>query len=281
MAHPTAYPEVNAALQSLLSGVQAVLGDRFVGMYLYGSLAGGDFDPQRSDIDFVVATADVLPNETVATLEALHARIADGGSEWAAKLEGAYVPLPTLRRHDPRGLPCPCLNEGRFYLAALGSDWVFQRYTLREHGVVVEGPDPRSLIDPVQPDDLQRAVLGFLREWWAPMLQAPDPRLHGGEYQAYAVLTMCRALFTLRHSAVVSKMVAARWAQEGLGESWEGLIEQALVWRRDAPASGDGSALNRDEVLGFIRFVLDQVAAQGEWANGVFADSPVGHALEC
>ena len=69
MAHPTPSPEVNAVLQALLSGVQAVLGDDFVGLYLYDSLAGGDFCPERSDIDFVVATADVLPDEAVAALE--------------------------------------------------------------------------------------------------------------------------------------------------------------------------------------------------------------------
>jgi hypothetical protein len=261
MAHPTPYPEINAVLQALLSGVQGVLGDCFVGLYLYGSLAGGDFDPQRSDIDFVVATAGELPNEMVAALEAMHARIANSGLKWAAKLEGAYVPLDTLRRHDPSGSPCPCINEGRFYLATLGSDWVIQRYTLREQGVVVAGPDLRNLIDPVQPDDLKRAVLGFLREWWAPMLRDPDPRLHGGEYQAYAILTMCRALYTLQQGTVVSKTVAARWAQETLGESWEGLIERALTWRRDTPSSGDGGALNIDEVLDFIRCVLEQVAA--------------------
>jgi hypothetical protein len=260
MAHSTPYPEVNVVLQALLSGVQDVLGDCFVGLYLYGSLAGGDFCPQRSDIDFVVATAGELPNEVVAALEAMHARIANSGLKWAAKLEGAYVPLGTLCRHDPSGSPCPCINEGRFYQAALGSDWVIQRYTLREQGVVVAGPDPRSLIDPVQPDDVKRAVLCFLREWWAPMLQDPDPRLHGGEYQAYTVLTMCRALYTLQHGAVVSKTAAARWAQEALGERWEGLIGRALAWRRDAPSSGDGSGLDVDEALGFIRCVLEQVA---------------------
>jgi hypothetical protein len=267
MAHPMPYPEVNAVLQVLLSGVRDVLGDCFVGMYLYGSLAGGDFCPQRSDIDFVVATADVLPDETVAALEALHAHIADSDLKWAAKLEGAYVPLLTLCRHDPSGPPCPCINEGRFYRAALGSDWVIQRYTLRERGVVVAGADPRSLIDPVQPDDLRQAVMGFLREWWAPMLQDPDPRLHGGEYQAYAVLTMCRALYTLRYGTIVSKTAAARWVQEALGRPWEGLIEQALAWRCDMPPAGDGDVLCMDETLGFIGCVLEQVADDGWTQN--------------
>ena len=261
MAHPTPYPEVNVVLQALLSGVQDVLGDCFVGLYLYGSLADGGFDPQRSDIDFVVATAGELSNEVVAALEAMHVRITNSGLKWTAKLEGAFVPLSTLRRHDPSGPPCPCLNEGCFYLAALGSDWVIQRYTLREQGVVVAGPDPRGLIDPVQPDDLRRAVLGFLREWWAPMLQDPDPRLHGDEYRAYAVLTMCRALYTLKHGTVVSKTAAARWAQEALGEPWEGLIERALAWRRDALPDGGGAALCMDETLEFIRCVLEQVVA--------------------
>jgi hypothetical protein len=43
--------EVNTVLQALLTGAQAVLGEHFIGLYLYGSLASGDFNPQSSDID--------------------------------------------------------------------------------------------------------------------------------------------------------------------------------------------------------------------------------------
>jgi hypothetical protein len=266
VTHPTPYPDVNAVLHVLLSGAQTILGPHFVGMYLYGSLVGGDFDPQRSDVDFVVVTADALPDKMIAALEALHARIAasgstaltGAGSKWAAKLEGAYVPQQTLRRHNPIAPPCPHINEGHFYLAPLGSDWVLQRHIIREQGVVVAGPAPQTLIDPVQPDELRRAVLGFLREWWAPMLHDPDPRLHGGEYQAYAVLTMCRALYTLQYGTVVSKPVAARWARGALGERWAVLIGQALAWRRDAPLDNGGTAFRMDETLDFIRYTLEQ-----------------------
>ena len=41
----TDYPEVNSVLQELLLGARALLGHRFIGMYLDGSLAIGDFDP--------------------------------------------------------------------------------------------------------------------------------------------------------------------------------------------------------------------------------------------
>src|SRR5581483_12314041 len=58
--HPTAYPQINATLRLLEGDVRAVLGARFAGMYLYGSLASGDFDPATSDVDFLVVTAGPL-----------------------------------------------------------------------------------------------------------------------------------------------------------------------------------------------------------------------------
>lgn len=252
VTYPTPYSEVNAVLHVLLSGVQTIIGKHFIGMYLYGSLATGDFDSQRSDIDFVVVTTDELPDEMIQDLEALHGRMTASGSKWAMKLEGSYISRDAFRRHDLADAPCPCVNEGHFYMARLGSDWIIQRHILREQGVVVTGPAPQTLLDPIQPNDLRRAVLGFLHEWWSPMLHTPDPRLRGGEYQAYAVLTICRALYTLQHGTLVSKSFAARWAQEAFGERWAVLIEWALAWRDDEQSG------YMQETLDFIRYAVER-----------------------
>ena len=252
ISQPTQDPDVDLLLHRLLVDIQTVLRDRFVGMYLYGSLATGGFDPEQSDIDFVVITTGPLPEDVVQELEALHARIAASDLKGAAKLEGAYVPQHIIRRHDPEGPPVPSINEGKFYLAPLGSDWVIQRHVLRERGVVVAGPDPDTLIDPVDIADVRRAILGFLREWWAPMLDDPDPRMEGSEYQSYAVLTMCRALYTLEYGTIESKLEAARWAQRALDEQWAPLIAWAAAWR------GDGEPKDIDEILAFVRYALEQ-----------------------
>src|SRR5262245_35525083 len=124
-------------------------------MYLYGSLSSGDFNPATSDIDFVVVTEGALGPERVAELEALHQRLWTERSYWAAHLEGAYLPRADLRRHDPATPPAPCVNEGRFYLGAFGSDWVIQRHVIREQGVVLAGPPPAELIDPISPSDIR------------------------------------------------------------------------------------------------------------------------------
>jgi hypothetical protein len=247
-AGPTAYPDVNALLEALLTGLKDVLGTEFVGMYLYGSLASGEFNPETSDVDFVVVTKDLLPHDTVRGVEAVHASILRSGGKWPRKLEGSYIPRPELRRYRPDGPEIPQTHEGRFYLARHGSDWIIQRHVLREHGVVVDGPPLRPLIDALRPAELRCAVRATLREWWAPML-ADQARLQSAEYQAFAVLTMCRALFTLAHGSVASKPVAARWVQTAFGDRWARLVEPALVWR-------EGQRLDRlSETLDFVRFV--------------------------
>ena len=60
---PTAYPAVNVALLEFLSSVQTILGPHLRGMYLVGSLAVGDFDPNTSDLDIIVVTDSTLPDD--------------------------------------------------------------------------------------------------------------------------------------------------------------------------------------------------------------------------
>lgn len=249
---PTPYPDVNAVLLALLDETRAVLGERFVGLYLYGSLSSGDFNPNSSDIDFLIITEGTLPDELITALEAMHTRLWASKMKWAAKLEGSYLPLACLRRYNPADGPFPGINEGKFAVARHSSDWIIQRYILREHGVVVAGPDIRPLIDPVSPDDIRTAVRGILNEWWRGILGDPN-FWQRRDYQAFGTLTMCRALYALQFGTMVSKPMAAHWAQAEFPQ-WTGLIERALAWPH-------GKQI--DEIpatLDFVRFVLAQVS---------------------
>lgn len=254
--NPTPYPDVNETLNLLLSNASEILGDQFIGMYLYGSLSSGDFDPETSDIDFLVVTADTLPEDKVVAIEAMHQRLWSSGMKWASKLEGAYVPKDLIRRHDRNGGSCPTVNEGRFYVAGLGNDWIIQRHILRECGVVLAGPDPKTLIDPVSPDDIRQAVSGVLRDWWFPMLADPAWLAnHGSEYHAFAILTMCRALYALEYGTIVSKPAAARWAQAKLGERWRQTIERSIP----AQKHGTEQAGLLDDALELIRYTKETI----------------------
>ena len=76
------------------------------------------------------------------------------------------------------------------------------------------------------------------------------PLLQNSFYCCYAVLTMSRMLYTIRHGAIVTKPVAARWAQEALDRRWTPLIRDALAWARDVPP-------DLNETLAYIRYTCE------------------------
>ena len=246
------YPEINIILEKLLRDGQAILGIRLIGLYIHGSLAHGDFDPQTSDIDFLVITDGHLSGEIFSALKTMHAHLFASRLAWSHKLEGAYLPKDDLPRHDPAHAPVPWLGlDGHFALETLGSDWIFQRWILRENGIVVSGPPIKPMIDPISGDDLREAVHSSMHEWWSPPFPSPE-RFNRGEYQAYAILTMCRSLYVLKHGRVASKPEAAQWAKSLLGEPWSRLIAEAVDWREDMEFD------RLEATLGFIRFSLER-----------------------
>jgi len=248
---PTPYPDVNIFLRHFLGRVQAVLARNFVGLYLYGSLSLGDFDPASSDIDAVVVTAAPLEPETVEALRALHAEMQAVDGMWARRLEASYMPLATLRRYNPATARHPFISMvSSFGVIEHGRDWVINLFIIRERGVVVAGPAPRTLIDPITPDNLRAAIRSILCFSWVQHVDGPAwmrPR----QYQAFTVLTMCRAWYVLDRGAVISKPQAATWAQEALAPQWKPLIHWALL-HRDDPQEGDMT-----ETLRFLRYTID------------------------
>lgn len=264
ISYPTPYPAVNSVLQVLLPDIQAVLGDQFIGMYLYGSLAYGGFD-QDSDVDFVVATHSELPEALFSGLQSMHTRIAKLDSWCATQLEGSYIPLQALRQYDPvrvlhlhidRG-PGECLErmhiEDPVLSRAWWGGWVLLRAALFEKGITLTGPAPQSLVEPVSSEDLKQATLAILPGWAVPLQKHPAELAHRG-YQSYTVLTLCRMLYTLENAAIASKPVAACWAQIRLGKPWAALIERAWAGRHDPQSVA--SAEDVESTLEFIRFTL-------------------------
>jgi predicted nucleotidyltransferase len=254
---PTPYPDVNALLRELIAKVQTILGDHIVGMYLDGSLTGDGFD-QDSDIDFVVVSDEDVSADQFVALQAMHDRIATLDTPWAIQLEGSYIGQRALRRYDPAHALHPNIERGpgeRLKMVQHDAGWIIHCYIVRERGITLLGPPPQTLIDPVSPIDLRRAMLSVLSGWATRMLDTPK-QLKTRGYQSYVVLSLCRILYTLQHGAVVSKPGAARWVQQSMHQRWAPLIEQAWEGRHnpDLPAPAE----DVDATLAMIRYTLEQ-----------------------
>jgi predicted nucleotidyltransferase len=265
----TRYPELNALLDELVAGVRGVLGDNLCGAYLHGSFALGEGDV-HSDVDFLIVTRDEPDDREVAGLQQLHARLYALETPWAQHLEGSYVPRARLRRFQPVRSRFLFLDNGADRLVPdEHCDTAVVRWLLREHGIVLAGPEPRELVDPVTPDGLRREARTRIREYaeWA---AEPTPQTGGMSRwkQPYLVLTFCRLLHTLAEGLVTSKREAAEWALARLDPEWSGLIRAALAdrpdpWRRvREPAAADAV----ERTLAFARFVSR--SATDEFSSG-------------
>ena len=231
MAAPTIYPELNAVLGELVEIVRAILGESFCGAYLQGSFAVGDADA-HSDVDFIVVTRDEVTSEQQAELQTLHQALYALPTPWAQHLEGSYIPREVLRRPDPVRRPLLYLDNGATEFALDSHDnTAVVRWSLRERGVVLAGPDPRELVDPITADELRTEVrcwaLGQWREWFRSIDSINRRAL------AVAVLSHARILHTLAIGEVSSKRVAGEWALHTLDPEWAPLIRWALEDRPD------------------------------------------------
>src|SRR5690242_10803685 len=95
--HPTPYPEINEILETLLSQMRAILGPRLEGLYLYGSLVAGDFDPDISDIDLLAVTSTMCDEQELARLKQMHDDLVDKHKRWKDRIEVQYVSADALQ----------------------------------------------------------------------------------------------------------------------------------------------------------------------------------------
>lgn len=90
-------PDLGSLLAELVDQIQQALGDKLAGLYLYGSLIMGDFDPTLSDIDLLAAlTSDVEASEFDRLLQ-MHDAFARRHPAWYDRIEVAYLSLHGLR----------------------------------------------------------------------------------------------------------------------------------------------------------------------------------------
>jgi hypothetical protein len=258
MGEPTVYPSLNVVLEEFVASVRTILGDGLCAAYLQGSFAVGDAD-EHSDVDFIVVTHEEVSTEQEAALEAMHQGIYALATPWAQHLEGSYITKDRLRRVDPSRAALLYLDNGATeFTRDSHCNTAIVRWSLREHGVVLAGPDPTSLVDPVTPAELRADVLVAMDEWveWLPTLDSWSAR-----FQPYFVLTLCRILHTFETGRVASKREVGEWALGAVPEEWAGLIQRALEDRPDPwvkvhrPADRHAVERTRD----FMDYVLSRI----------------------
>ena len=235
----TPYDDLDELLDELLDHWRRILGDNLAGAWIQGSFAlgGGDL---HSDCDWLVATHTALTDGQVASLRELHDEIPTRDGHWPHDIEGSYAPLEELASVEHLGRSWLFNDHGHRTL--VWSDHCNRGYTrwiLREHGITLSGPEPRTFMPPVPADLLRREAAAELPTLLDDIATWVDiDTIAWG--QRYAVVTACRILYTLATAEVATKPGALEWAQRTLDPRWRPLLgqvrdERSLGWDPGQP----------------------------------------------
>jgi hypothetical protein len=206
-------------------GLEAVLGEKLHGLYLYGALAFPE-TTGTFDLDFHVVLTDPLTDDERSRLESMHEDLAREFPGWGDDMDGYYLLLGDFRPDDP--------PRSEMWRRAVDDSWALHcRHIGAGRYVALHGPDPKDIYPSSTWPAVERALL-------QEMVFVTD---HLEQYPHYCVLQMFRVVYSLQtRDVVVSKRAAADWASREFPD-WRPHIEAALRFYAKEEASGDRELL--------------------------------------
>ncbi|TQL23181.1 nucleotidyltransferase [Streptomyces sp. SLBN-134] len=238
-----------ALLDRFLAGL-APLGPRAV--WAHGSLAGGDYQEGRSDLDLIAVLAHPVTLRTVWRVASLHARLRH--EPLAGLLHCSYLTpdtaADTARRH---------LTWAHQELFARPVTPV-TRAELHTFGRVLHGVPPARVLPPVPDGELAAFVVRDQRDYWR---REVDRAAHWTQdvWVDLGLLTFARATVTLREGRLISKREALD-VLPGLGAPGE-VVEDVRRRRYDgaAPAAGEWAARRARLTRDYLGAAIDALVA--------------------
>jgi predicted nucleotidyltransferase len=225
-------PEVRELLGRLADEQERVLGADLLGSYVFGSVATGDFEADISDVDTATVLRADPTSDQLTALGALHQEIVQDLPRWEDRVEVVYVSARALATFRTASSPAARISPGEpFHAIEVDDRWLIDWYQLREVGITLRGPDIASLVAAITNSEYVEGVRQHLLTWRGSL----DDLESRGD-QAYAILSMCRGLRTLRTGEQVSKREAARWGPRSCrsmrtssGTPWSGEPDRGMV----------------------------------------------------
>jgi hypothetical protein len=221
-------------------GLNAALGDKLYGVYLYGAVAFPDAGP-TGDIDFHVILTEPPDDEERSAIEQLHARLALDFPPLGGELDGYYILLEDARQAAP--------PRHQLLAHVVDNSWALHREHIRAgRCIVLQGPDPKQVYPAASWPELENALQGELTY----------VEQHLDVYPAYCILNLCRLMYSFEtRDVVISKAAAAKWARDAFPQ-WRRHIEAAQRSYARQATTQDVEFM-RSEVHGLFRFACERI----------------------
>ena len=243
-------------IDDFVSAAIEIIGEQLTGIYLHGSLAMGCFNPDKSDIDFIIIIGDNISDEQ--KMKFMERIVALNNQAPAKGLEMSIV----LRKYcNPFAYPTPFelhfspahlqwfLDQPQDYIQNMKGDDkdLAAHFTMiRQYGIVLYGEEIESVFAEVPRQNYVDSIWEDVRNAREEILKQP----------MYITLNLCRVLAFLTDGLYLSKEVGAKWAIQHLPAEYRAVISSALTCYqtdRDMIADEKSSREFADQMLAIIK----------------------------
>ncbi len=219
---------LSTLLHDLGMQLPVILGRNLAGVYLYGSVTHNGFNPNTSDVDCLVVTRRALSDAQFRRLGGWFAQM-EKSNAWTARLQISFLlkdqvlTMSSKACHYQFGV----LKRG----SSDGNPIIWLDY--QRSGKILFGSPPETFLPNITPKIFAAALereLAYLKEEISekPSSEWRDVPM----YRAYAVLTVCRIVYSSEKRAIASKKTAAKWVIKKWPRRWTKIIKQGLAYNK-------------------------------------------------
>ena len=255
------HPEARDMAERFLRACDAAAPGLVTDLYIVGSTALDDFQPGKSDLDFLaVVGRPITVSEGDAIARALGRRF-DGMFITPGDLQiGPGMMLGPRWVITSKGFNQTFLSGPRDPIA-----WV----TLAQCGVVVRGAavsEVRLWNDPARVFDwILENAYSYWRALWRRSRVLPSPAgviALSAWFTTWSVLGLARQVYTARTGMIASKAGAGRYALEALDLRWRPIIEDALRIRAGEASAYANPFERRTQALAFMDMAMNEITKE-------------------
>lgn len=254
--------EVPQNIKQLLSDssqqLQKILTTNLVGIYLYGSLAMGGYNPETSDIDILVALKNKLNQDARADIIKVALKISEKAT--GGGVEMTFVTLNNLKNFQyptPIELYFSTDLKERFLngkadasRSTLDNGLAVNITLTKQRGICLFG-EPINLVMPdISKEYFLKAAISDFDWSYNNVMKGKDNGK--GWVPNYAVLNACRLLAYIKEELIATKTEGGLWGKKNLPKEYKPIILAAL---KDYRKKDKANLVDLELLKRFMRFV--------------------------
>lgn len=243
-------------LRETLLGVHTILRDNLIGIYLYGSLAMGCFQPKSSDIDIILVVKERLPKKQRTKIIEYLKGVCSKDKRIELSIVGADV---VQNPQYPIMVDLHYEYWGNIFENEKDNEILSNLYTTRKRGFCVWGAPISNVFSKIPAQYHLRSMIEDIQHTRRHLHENPESI--GYNVAVYWVLTSCRILAFIREEKVLSKPEGGQWGLANLPKEYYNLIEQALSCYQ---GKNKNRILNQKELETFADYMTDAILRESK-----------------